>query len=105
MVWGTLRQSYSCLLGIVINAIILLALGLVQIFPADPRSWFPPTWFVFMLLFIGLLMPIGLALAIRDYLKQQRLPALIGFLLCCWPVLFALKDWVARWLTIQLRSL
>jgi|GEM_PF-2817865 len=97
--FGVFKQSYSCILGIVINVLILLAIWLGEKFPNEPGSWFPPTWLILLFLFIGLLMPIGLGLAIRDYLKEYRSLALIGFLLCCWPLLLGLKNLIADWLT------
>ena len=53
--WDILRKVNSCSLGILINSLILLAQGLLRIFPGDPRSWFPPTWFIFIFLFIAFL--------------------------------------------------
>lgn len=95
-VWDALRELNSCWLGVAINLLIFLVLVLSQIFPGDSQSWFPPAWVMLTLLFICLLSPVGLALAIRDYLTGERLVAVLGVMLCCWPGMVLLLFLIPR---------
>lgn len=103
--FGVLKQSYSCLLGIAINVLFFLTFWLLKIFPAPPGEWLVPMWFAPALFCIGILVLVGVLLVFRDYLKQHRLLSLIGFVLCCWPLLIVIGDGIVDRLTIQLRSL
>lgn len=91
-----LEKSYSCQLGILVNGLILLALGLLTLFPPVPPGWIAPIWYLYLLIFVGMLMPVAVVLVIYDLLKRQCLLAMVGAVACLWPVLYL---WVVQnWL-------
>jgi hypothetical protein len=91
--FGVLEKSYSCQLGVLINGLILLTFGLITLFPAVPPDWITPIWCIYLLIFVAMLMPVAVVLVIYDLMKQQCKLAMVGAVVCLWPVLYL---WVVK---------
>jgi hypothetical protein len=88
-VWfGVLKRSYSCLLGIITNALYLVALGADRLFPPDPLNLINPTFFGFMLLYMYILVPAAVISVIYDLLKGRWILAMAGIVACLGPLLW-----------------
>lgn len=80
-----LRRVNSCWLGAIVTGIFILSLVLLEIFPAHPGALVPPDWFLMTFFGLSFTAPVGLVLAIRDYIWGQRLVAVLGVVFSCWP--------------------
>ncbi len=94
--WDGIIQAYSCIMGVSISFIWFSALVLVKLFPVPPTQLMFPFWFMLVIIFINILIPIGLGLAIYDIVKGKRWLAAIGVLLCLLPHMSSVIDGIAR---------